>query len=245
MKLETRTTLVNGSKVRCLHGGKGKPLLFLHGWPSQPPAYMEALELLAESFTVYAPYMFDLKCGSVKETAEGVKALIRQLGVKAPAVVGNSFGGAVVAAIGQNAKAVSQLILIGPGGVPRKASLVKMLTNLMRSSVQLIVQGHRQTAFYRWASMFSFLASLCRHHTRQLFREIRASTKTHCCWLFQGIKAKTAIIWCSKDDVFPVSAAAVLNKMIRNSTLTIVDEDHYWPFHKPGEFAETILAHVK
>lgn len=107
MKMETKTVAINGSKVRYLYGGKGKPLLFLHGWPTAPPAYKESLEILAESFTVYAPYLFDMNCSSVKETAESVKALIRQLGVKAASVVGISFGGAAAAAIGRDAKAVS------------------------------------------------------------------------------------------------------------------------------------------
>ncbi|MBI2141685.1 alpha/beta hydrolase [Candidatus Woesearchaeota archaeon] len=245
MKLETRQIPLNGTKVRYLYGGRGKPLLFLHGWPAQPPTYRHALELLAEHFTVYAPYMFDMKCSSIGGVAGSVRTLAKKLGITKAAVVGISFGGAVAGLISHDKKLVSKLVLINTAGVPRQASFAKMLANLVRSSLLMLARGKVSHFFHRYASSAAFMAGMGHSGRRKLFREIRASTKTHCCYLFQKIPVETAIIWCSKDDVFPATAAEVLNKMIRNSKLAIVDGDHYWPFHKPKHFAETIVAHVK
>lgn len=245
MTLETKRTAVNGSKVRYLCGGKGKPLLFLHGWPAQPQTYKQALGLLAEHFTVYAPYMFDMSCSSVREIAEGVRKFCRELNIRATAVAGISFGGAVAALLSHDKKLVSRLVLIGTAGVPRQASFTRMLMNLLRSSLLMLAQGKLSHFMHRYISSASFVASLRHSKKRKLFREIRASTKTHICYIFQRIPVKTAIIWCSKDDVFPVSAAAVLSKMIRKSELAIVDGDHYWPFHNPRQFAETIVTTLR
>lgn len=243
--METKTVAINGSKVRYLYGGTGKPLLFLHGWPSNPLSYKQALTLLAQSFTVYAPFMFDANCSSVSEIAEAVRRFCHELNIRAAAVAGVSFGGAVAAMLSPDKKLVSRLVLINPAGVPREASFAKMLVNLLKSSTGMLLKGEAGHFLSRYMSALNFFALLKSVGRRRLFAEIKASTKTHICYIFQRIPVKTAIIWCSRDDVFPVSAAAVLNRMIRKSKLTIVEGDHYWPFHEPGQFAETVLAHVK
>ncbi|MBI2550596.1 alpha/beta hydrolase [Candidatus Woesearchaeota archaeon] len=245
MKLKTKTATVNGRRVRYLHGGRGKPLLFLHGWPAQPPTYGHALELLAEHFTVYAPYMFDFDCASITETSECVNAAISELGIRNAVVVGISFGGAVAGLLSQDKKLVSRLVLINTAGVPRGASFARMLANLLRSSLLMLMNGKASHFFHRYASSAAFLASLRTVRGRKLFDEVRKSAKTHACYLFQQIRVPTTIMWCRHDDVFTVSNAAILQKMIKKSELIIVDGDHYWPFHKPRHFAETVLKSFK
>ncbi len=245
MKLETKQIHLNGTKVRYLHGGRGKKLLFLHGWPANPRTYRKALELLANDFTVYAPFMLDMKCANVQEVSGRVKTLMKELGLANVAVVGTSFGGAIAGLLSLDDGLVSQLVLINTAGVPRQASLAKMHVNMVRSSTLMLLKGNVDHFFHRHMSSANLLASLLHANTRNLFREVRASAKTHACYLFQKITVPTTIIWCAKDNVFPVSSAAVLQQLIKNSKLVIVKADHYWPFHEPRHFAETVLASVK
>ena len=139
--METKTIAINGNKVRYFHGGTGKPLLFLHGWPTNPQTYRHGLELLADSFTVYAPFMFDMNCSSTREIAEGVRKFCRALNIKAAAVAGISFGGGVAALLSHDKKLVSKLVLINTAGVPRQASFARMLVNLIRSSLLMLASG--------------------------------------------------------------------------------------------------------
>lgn len=245
MKLETKRISFNGTKVRYLHGGRGKKLLFLHGWPANPLTFKRALELLANNFTIYAPFMLDTKCKSTQEIVDCVKVMMKELGLANVAVVGISFGGAIAGLLSLDNGLVSQLVLINPAGVPRQASLAKMHVNMIRSSTLMLLKGDFSHFFHRHASSIGFLASLRHTERKKLFKEIRASAKTHACYLFQRITVPATIIWCAKDNVFPVSNAAVLQQLIKNSKLVIVKADHYWPFHEPRHFAETVLASVK
>jgi pimeloyl-ACP methyl ester carboxylesterase len=168
-----------------------------------------------------------------------------ELNIKAAAVVGISFGGAVAALLSHDKKLVSKLVLINTAGVPRQASFAKMFANLLKSSAFMLAHGRVEHIFYRFSAAFSFFASLRHREMRKLFSEIESSTKTHICYIFQNITAKTTLVWCTKDFMFPLSNAYMLQKLIKHSKLVIVEGDHYWPFHKPKHFAETILAHVK
>lgn len=240
--METKTIAINGNKVRYFHGGTGKPLLFLHGWPTNPLSYKHALTLLAHSFTVYAPFMFDMKCRNIPEIAASVKILMKELGLRKVAVVGISFGGLVGSALAQDKKLVPELVLINTAGVPRQASFAKMFVNLLKSSSFMLLQGNVEHIIHRFSASLKFFSSLRQPEIRELFRQIKASSRTHACYIFQKISVPTTIIWCTKDDVFPVSNAAVLNKMIKRSKVVIVKADHYWPYHRPEHFAKTIFS---
>ncbi len=245
MKLDKKTAVVNGSRIRYLHGGKGKPLLFLHGWPAAPPVYGEALEILAQNFTVYAPYLFDMNCGSVQEISSGIQSLIRHLGISGCAAAGISFGGAVAAAVARNKGTLSSLVLIGPAGLPRQASFGKMLSNLAMSSAKMLGRGKARTIMHRMISIATFVSQLRQTETRRLFKEIRRSKNTHACYIFQAISVETTVIWCTNDDVFPYSNAPFLQKLIKNSRLVSVQGNHYWAMHEPKQFAENVANALK
>ena len=244
MKLERRTAVVNGRKARYLYGGKGRPLLFLHGWPTTPHLYEISLNLLAEKYTIYAPYMFDTKCGNIICIAKCMRELIDILCIKNITVVGTSFGGAVASLLAKD-KIVTRLVLVNPAGVPRQASFAKMLVNLLKSSgFMLLKMNFKHVTNRLWASL-SFFASLRHPEKRSLFREISASTKTHCCYIFQNISAKTTLLWCNKDFMYPISNAPIVKRLIKKSNLVTVEADHYWPFHRPKHFAEEVLSALK
>ncbi|MBI2144783.1 alpha/beta hydrolase [Candidatus Woesearchaeota archaeon] len=241
MILQRKTAIVNGCKMRYLQGGTGKTLIFLHGWPTTPHLYEASLKALAQHYTVYAPYLFDGKCGNTLCIAKCVRELTEKLGLKNVIVVGTSFGGAIAGILARE-KLVSRLVLVNPAGVPRSASFAKMLVNLLRSSGFMLLHGDLRHVANRFGASLTFFASLRRPEKRSLFREISASAKTHGCHIFGNIPAKTTLIWCKDDFMFPVSHAPTLNGLIKGSNLITVEGDHYWPFHHPRKFAESVIS---
>ena len=251
--LQTRRVNINGKAVRMLCGGTGKPMMFLHGWSTNPPAHHESLELLAKNFTIYVPFLYDFRFRNLADMARGVEALIRQLGLKNVILAGTSFGALVAAVIAEsnnkngsivgnryNELSISRLILVNPAGVPNVASVVDMFFDSLKSFTLLLLTGKLRTIRHRAASGLSFhLSFIWNSGFRDLSKEV--TKKVHACHLFSNIKIRTSIIWSDNDVTFPYAHAEVLHKMIKNSTVKIVKGDHAWHYHNPELFAKTIM----
>ncbi len=237
--LQTKRLTINGKTVRMLQGGSGKPVVFLHGWSTNPISHRESLELLANKFTIYAPFLFDLKFSKLSEMAEGVSDLIRMLKLKNSILAGTSFGGliaALVAASGNHDD--SRLLLINPAGLLREASDLQMSLDSIKSYFCLLFRCKFRAIIRVWLSGANFRLSFWKRGIRTLAKELRA--KVHVCYVFKRIKAKTAIIWSNNDNIFPVSQAATLNALIKNSALVLVKGDHAWYYLEPRLFAQKV-----
>jgi pimeloyl-ACP methyl ester carboxylesterase len=244
-KFETKKIEINGRKVRYLHGGKGKPLIFLHGFPMNPKSHKPSLEILADEFTVYAPYLFDLKCSNAKDVADSLAVMAKKLGIKTSTVVGISFGGFVAGflASSDNKKLISQLFLVDCAGVPRRASKKHMVRRFFISSAKMIAKGYFLNVIYRVRGLFSFFGHYWRRENRAIMKELDVGT--HICYIFGKITAETVIVWGKRDGTFSVSNTGVLKKLIKNSKIVLVDGTHSWPYHYPRLFAEVIIKNSK
>lgn len=122
--MDAKTLATHHVPVRYFEGGKGQPLVFLHG-AGGVLAADPLLNKLAEKYHVYAPllpgYGDAEECGEIRDmldftlhTADVVEAL----GLKDPILVGHSMGGMIaaeMAAIAPND--YSRLGLICPAGL--------------------------------------------------------------------------------------------------------------------------------
>ena len=94
--------LVNGFRMHYIIGGRGYPLVFLHGWPQSCYDWRKILPSLAERFTVIAPDLRGLGnsdrplTGYDKRTlASDVYELARSLGFSKLGLTGHDWGGVV------------------------------------------------------------------------------------------------------------------------------------------------------
>ena len=114
---------VDGHRMRYLHGGKGPPLLLIHGLLGYSFSWRFNLPVLARRFTVFAP---DLPGTGFSERVPGQDCsmpamagrLLRFLGsqgVERFDLLGTSHGGAVAIMLAAAAKgSVRRLILVDP-----------------------------------------------------------------------------------------------------------------------------------
>lgn len=239
--METKTIAINGNKVRYFCGGKGKPLVFLHGWSTNPLSHKPLLEKIAEHFTVYAPFLFDLSFEDIESMAKSLAEFIYELGLKEVILAGTSFG-ALIACMAAylQPKLVSRLLLINAAGVPSEASRLEMAFDALNSYFILLLQRKLRVILYRWQSGINFHLSFWRHRMRVLAKQLKS--KTHICYIFHRLKVKTVIIWSTRDVTFPLLHAYSLKKMIPNSKLVVVEGTHAWHYHDPDLFAKTIVA---
>ena len=93
------TATVNGIQLHYVTGGKGDPIVLLHGWPETWYAWHHIMPALAKNYTVIAPDLRGLGDSSKpttgydgKTVAEDVHQLVTQLGFKSIFLVGHDIG---------------------------------------------------------------------------------------------------------------------------------------------------------
>jgi pimeloyl-ACP methyl ester carboxylesterase len=95
----SRTAEIDGVKLHYTTGGRGTPLILLHGYAETSRMWTPILPLLGEKFTVIAPDLPGIGDSSIpadgldmKTAAIRIHALARSLGVEKARVVGHDIG---------------------------------------------------------------------------------------------------------------------------------------------------------
>jgi alpha/beta hydrolase family protein len=89
---------VNGIQIHYVIGGKGDPVVLLHGWPETWYSWHRVMPALAKNYTVIAPDLRGLGDSSKpltgydgKTLAEDIHQLVTQLGFKTIFLVGHDI----------------------------------------------------------------------------------------------------------------------------------------------------------
>lgn len=107
--LEERWAEVDGLRLRYVRAGQGAPVLLLHGFASSLYTWRHVLPALARNHDVVALDFPGFGGSQVPERlspellAGAARGLAAQLGLRQPAVVGHSMGGAVAVLLGSQA----------------------------------------------------------------------------------------------------------------------------------------------
>ncbi len=93
------TATINGIQLHYVIGGKGDPVVLLHGWPETWYEWHKVMPALAKNYTVIAPDLRGLGDSSKPPTgydgktiAEDIHQLVTQLGFKTIYLVGHDIG---------------------------------------------------------------------------------------------------------------------------------------------------------
>jgi pimeloyl-ACP methyl ester carboxylesterase len=101
--MQSRFVQVNGIKLHCMEAGRGKLMLFIHGWPEFWLAWKEQLPEFARDFHVVAPDTRGINLSDKpadvaqyhgKHLVEDMRQLIGALGHERAIVVAHDWGGA-------------------------------------------------------------------------------------------------------------------------------------------------------
>jgi pimeloyl-ACP methyl ester carboxylesterase len=156
---------VNGIQLHYVIGGKGDPVVLLHGWPETWYEWRHVMPALAKNYTVIVPDLRGLGDSSkpvsgydVKTTAEDIYQLVSQLGFKNIFLVGHDFGVEVAYSYAAtHPNEVKRLVIldvpvagIGPGG--NITGLWWLQFHSVRDIPEMLVEGNEReylTWFYR------------------------------------------------------------------------------------------------
>jgi pimeloyl-ACP methyl ester carboxylesterase len=226
-------------------GGSGPPLLYLHG-PWGLGADGDFLERLAATHTVYAPchpgtgrgdpdaiYHFQTWLDLVVYYGE----LLDRLGLRAPALVGHSFGGMVACELAAAApERASKLVLLAPLGLWREDLPVKnwmiVPEEERRAALFAAPQGEPAERFFR----------LPEERAARVEAQARVTWSQGCTAKFfwpipdrglrkhlHRIAAPTLLIWGHQDGVAPAGYAQEFARRLAHARVELLDGAGHLP----------------
>jgi len=228
-KIYDRFTKVWGLDIHYLVGGKGPPLILIHGAATTAEeAWVYNLQPLAQHHRIYAPDLV----GHGKSDRPKVdytlplfvaffQDFVTALGLEKASLMGHSLGGGIAMAFTLNhPDRVDKLILIDSAGIEEDIALPgKLLLPLFTAKAKL-----RSDETY---------LSMVRSKDKgpNVFRD-----------KLPEIMAPTLILWAKWDGYLPVKQAHEAHSLIINSTLHVFEHSWHAPQkEQPEEFNRLVL----
>ena len=254
--MEAKTVTTPHVPVRYFEGGKGQPLVFLHGaggvMPNDP-----LLAKLAEKFHVYAPllpgYGDSQDCNALRDMLDFTLHtwdVVDALKLENPILVGHSMGGMMAAEMAAVAPHdVSRLGLIAPAGLWLDEYPIPDLFSTMPFEFPaLMFHDVEKGAALMTAGVSlddpEWLKGFLVTNARQLgmagrilfpVPERGLSTRLY------RIKAKTLLVWGDSDKVVAPAYAHAFKKGIAGSELVVIPEaGHLVNLEKPDQAAAAL-----
>ncbi|MBX4190616.1 alpha/beta hydrolase [Candidatus Saccharibacteria bacterium] len=239
--------VVDGLMTSYQRTGKGKPLVFLHGWGDTSKTFSELVTALSDKYEIY---LLDLpgfggtqappRAWDLGDYSNFLEAWLKKIDIKPYALVGHSYGGSVaIYALSQ--KSLGQkLVLLASAGIRNKHRAQKDLTSnlakLGKIPLAFLPENKRRKLrqkFYK--SIGSDLMLL--PHMEETFKKIINQDVSN---QAKKINAPTLLIYGSQDKSTPVSDGKLLNSLIAGSKIEIVNAGHFLHQELPEETSNLI-----
>jgi pimeloyl-ACP methyl ester carboxylesterase len=241
---------IDGCRTHLRRGGKGEPLLFLHG-ASGAPVILPFMEKLAQRFDVLVPQHPGWGKSDEPEWLENIHDVayfyldfLKQLKLSGVTVVGSSMGGwiAMEMAVRSTAR-IKSLVLVSPAGiaapgVPPADIFLMTPEDLVRN---LFVDEKLIQA--RLAAPVDVDETLKnRHTTARLAWEPRLHDPHLGKWLHR-IDVPVKIVWGRQDRILPVGIADELKRLMPEAQVHILENCGHLPHaEKADEFVEIVCS---
>jgi len=267
--LDERHIRVGGLDFAYLEGGKGEPLVLLHGFGANKDHWTRMGKYLTPHFRVIAPDLTGFGESSsapdgdytIRTQVRRMSAFLRAMDIASFHLGGSSMGGHIAgvyaAAYPQQVKT---LLLLAPGGVV-SAQPSDMARRMMAGGSNPLlaenIADFRRTldfVFYREPFLPRPIKKVLLRKAldRQalyaaIFEQIRDAWQREPLEdVLQGLGVPTLIIWGARDRVLHVSGAAVLAAVIPEAELAVMRAVGHLPMiEKPRETAEVYRNWLK
>jgi pimeloyl-ACP methyl ester carboxylesterase len=239
---------VDGCKTHLRRGGRGEPLLFLHG-ANGAPVVLPFMEKLAQRFDVLVPEHPGYGKSDEPEWLENIHDIayfyldfLKQLNLKNVTAVGSSMGGWIAMEMAvRDTSRLKSLVLSSPAGIAapgvRAADIFLMAPEEMVRNLFV----DQKLAEARLAQPEDIDISLKnRHTTARLAWEPRLHDPYLPKWLHR-IDVPVKILWGRQDRMLPVAFVDVYRKLLPKAEISILENCGHLPHaEKPDEFVEII-----
>jgi pimeloyl-ACP methyl ester carboxylesterase len=240
---------VNGCQIRFRRGGKGPPLLYLHG-ANGVPGIQPFLEMLAQQYEVLVPEHPGFGQSDEPEWLDNIQdlayfylELLDQLGLPQVRVVGSSIGGwlAMEMAIREPAR-FQAMVLIGAAGIriPDCQPGDIFLWSAEKAVRNTFVDP--KLVEFALANPPDVDTSLKNRHTvAKLAWEPRLHDPMLAKWLHR-LKMPVQLAWGDQDRIIPLPHAHALQKLLPQAQLQVFANCGHLPqVEQPEKFVQASL----
>ena len=260
MEFESHTFSYQKSEVSYLAGGKGRPLVVLHGWGSSSRVMIPASTHLSD---LRRCYLIDFpgfgaspeppRAWSIDDYADVVEAFIDSLGEEKVDLFVHSFGGRVALKLLAREKTgtrIGRILITGGAGMkPRRSFgfyVRKYLAKLLKAPF-LLLPGRlreRSLAWLRETALWKRLGSSDYRQLTGVMRETFVrSVSEYLDPLLQQIDHEILLLWGENDEATPLYQAERMEKGLKNSALVVIEKaGHYAFLDRPKRFASIARA---
>ena len=225
---------------------KGTPIIYLHGWGQN----IQMMEPIAKPFEeTHRLIILDLPgfglsdepetAWTLEEFVEMLKAFIIELKIERPNLIGHSFGGKISLLYASKYDVDKLMLLASPYKVKIKKPSLKV--KILKKAATLPGLGNLAE------KMKKHLGSTDYKNASPIMREILVKhVNTDLTENAQKIKCPTFIIWGTNDEAVPVEDAYELEKLIKDSGLSIYEGcTHYAYLERLGQTNAIIKTFIK
>ncbi|MCP4107352.1 MAG: alpha/beta hydrolase [Desulfobacteraceae bacterium] len=260
--LKEKTVDINGLHISYLTGGKGEPLLLLHGFAGGKEHWVWIAKHLSGHFRIISPDMPG--CGSstkdahlnysVEEQVKRVYAFSQALGLKSFHISGNSMGGNIASVFAARyPETIISLWLLAPGGVDsaqpsERDILMEKGENVLVAKTAEDFERTYNFCFVNPPAMPGFIKKYLAENiaagselVEKIYNDL-ANQPAPLESALNKLPVPTLILWGDQDRLTHVSGASILESLMPNAKAIVMsDTGHILMMENPESAAKYYL----
>jgi pimeloyl-ACP methyl ester carboxylesterase len=235
--------------------GEGDAVVFLHGWGCDKSIWKSSIEALRSHFKVvavdFAGFGSSQEPNSVwgvEEYTSSIEALLRELGIVSPILVGHSFGGRV-SILYASRNEVKKVVLADAAGVKPSRSFGyyrKVYTyKLLKRALPLLI-GDKKAQMLLDQRRAKSGSSDYNRATPMMRAILSKCVNEDLCRVMPRISAPVMLFWGDRDTATPIADAHKMTKLIPDSGLVVAEGAGHFAFlERPELWREALKSFLK
>ena len=245
----------NGIELSYSIEGEGDAVVLLHGWGCDKNIWKSSIEALRSNFCVVAIDFAGFGASEepkaiwgVEEYTCSVEALLKELNIQSPTLVGHSFGGRVSILYASRNEVKSVVLTDAAGVKPRRSFSYyrKVYTyKLLRRALPLLI-GEKKAQMLLDQRRAKSGSSDYNRATPMMRAILSKCVNEDLCYAMPKISAPTLLFWGDMDTATPISDAHKMAKLIPDAGLVVAEGAGHFAFlERPGLWLETLKSFLK
>jgi pimeloyl-ACP methyl ester carboxylesterase len=264
--LEVRTEVVGAHTIHFLSGGKGEPIVMLHGFGADKDNWTRFSKEITPAYRVIIPDLpgfgesakLESAVYATREQVEMLLEFAERLKLERFHIIGNSMGGSIAGrfAVEHPGKVLS-LTLVAPGGAfsAEKSEFIRLLEKGENRLIINTPEEYRKLLEFVFVKAPPIPGNILRYLTKKSIENRPVTEKifariTEEKYLLElemhKIRKPVLIIWGDSDRILHVSGADILAKKVPGSKVVIMKNCGHIPMvERPGESSRHYLEFLK